>query len=309
MPGPWDSAGKRLLREVPQHVVSWLLKGATFLRTLPTELKSRNIFADGLYEIQVHGQPALMHIEFQSRQHTIMPLRLLEYNVLSSSENDWWPVYTFVIYLRKDGDVPQSPLIRKLRNGEEYQRFYFTVIEMANISARQLLQMGLHGLYPLILLAKGGTEPEVVREMVTDLTEARELELLALAYTFGGLAPGSEAYESWFRRSFAMLDDILEDSWTYQEIVKKGMQKGLQQGMQQGREEERQKVIRGQRETLLEFVHRRFPELNAFAEVHVENIKDTDAMQRLLNQLLFTVQTVEEAKQAIVDVSMEEAGG
>ena len=47
--------------------------------------------------------------------------------------------------------------------------------------------------------------------MVITLTEARELELLALAYTFGGLAPGSEAYESWFRRSFAMLDDILED--------------------------------------------------------------------------------------------------
>ena len=181
---------------------------------------------------------------------------------------------------------------------------------MANISARQLLHMGLHGLYPLILLAKGGTEPEVVREMVTDLTEARELELLALAYTFGGLAPGSEAYESWFRRSFAMLDDILEDSWTYQEIVRKGMQKGMQQGLeqgvQQGREEERQRVIRGQRETLLEFVHRRFPELNAFAEVHVENIKDTDALQSLLNQLLFTVQTPEEAKQAIVDASTEE---
>jgi hypothetical protein len=301
MPGPWDSAGKRLLREAPQHVVSWLLKGATFLRTLPTELKSRNIFADGLYEITAHGQPALMHIEFQSRQHTIMPMRLLEYNVLSSSENDWLPVYTFVIYLRKDGDVPQSPLIRRLRSGEEYQRFYYTVIEMANISARQLLQMGLHGLYPLILLAKGGTEPEVVREMMTDLTEARELELLALAYTFGGLAPGSEAYESWFKRSFAMLDDILEESWTYQEIVKKGMMKG--------REEERQHVIRGQRETLLNFVHRRFPELNAFAEVHVENIKDTDAMQHLLNQLLFAAQTVEEAKQAIVDASAEAAEG
>jgi len=46
--------------------------------------------------------------------------------------------------------------------------------------------------------------------------------------------------------------------------------------------------------------------LSTFAEVHVENIKDTDAMQHLLNQLLFTVRTVEEAKQAIVDASAEE---
>jgi hypothetical protein len=294
MPGPWDSAGKRLLREMPQHVVTWLMRGATFVRTLPTELKSRNIFADGVYEITVDDQPALMHIEFQSRQHKIMPERLLEYNVLTASENDWWPVYTLVIYLRKDGDVPQSPLIRRLRNGEEYQRFYYTVIEMANISARQLLHMGLHGLYPLILLAQGGTEPEVVREMVTDLTEARELELLALAYTFGGLAPGSEAYEAWFKRSFAMLDDILEDSWTYQEILNKG------------REKERQHLIRGQRETLLSFVRKHFPELSAFAELRVENMKNTDALQHLLNQLLFEVQTAEEAKQAIIDASTPE---
>jgi len=62
MPGPWDSAGKRLLREMPQHIVSWLLKGATFVRALPTELKSRNIFADGVYEIIVNGEPAVMHI-------------------------------------------------------------------------------------------------------------------------------------------------------------------------------------------------------------------------------------------------------
>jgi len=45
--------------------------------------------------------------------------------------------------------------------------------------------------------------------------------------------------------------------------------------------------------------------LSTFAEVHVENIEDTDAMQHLLNQLLFTVQTTEEAKQAIVDASKE----
>jgi hypothetical protein len=69
-----------------------------------------------------------------------------------------------------------------------------------------------------------------------------------------------------------MLDDILEDSWTYQEILNKG------------REKERQHVIRGQRETLLGFVRKYFPELSTFAELHVESIKDTDVLQHLLNQ-------------------------
>ena len=306
MPGPWDSAGKRLLREMPQHVVSWLLKGATFVRALPTELKSRNIFADGVYEIAVNDEPALMHIEFQSRQHKTMPERLMEYNMLAASENEWWPVYTFVIYLRKDGEVPQSPLIRRLRNGEEYQRFYYTVVELANISARQFLQMGLHGLYPLILLAKGGTEPEVVREMMTDLTEARELELLALAYTFGGLVPGSEAYEAWFKRSFAMLDDILEESWTYQEIVKKGLEKGRRLGFEEGLEEGRQQLIRELRDTIIGLISMRFPTLLAFAESEVETIKNTDALHTLKSQL-FSIQTTDEAKQAIRDASTAES--
>src|SRR5947209_2710158 len=100
MQGPWDSAGKYLLRMIPQHIVSWLLAGAIYEGTLSTELKSRNIFADGLFTIRVHGRPALMHIEFQSRTHRIMPERLLEYNVLAASENGWRPVYSFVIYLR-----------------------------------------------------------------------------------------------------------------------------------------------------------------------------------------------------------------
>jgi len=76
--------------------------------------------------------------------------------------------------------------------------------------------------------------------------------------------------------------------------------------MMRGREEERQHVIRGQRETLLGFVRKHFPELSAFAELQVENIKDTDVLQHLLNQLLFTVQTAEEAKQAIIDASTED---
>ena len=300
MPGPWDNAGKQFLRVMPQHVVAWLIVGAKFLRTLPTELKSRNIFADGLYAINVDGKPALLHIEFQSRKHKIMPERLLEYNVLASSENDWLPVYTFVIYLRRDGEVPKSPLIRRLLNGEENHRFYFYVIEVAKIPARSILELGLYGLYPLILLTEGGTQPEVVQEMVVTLTEEREIELLALAYTFGGLVPGSDAYDSWFKRSFAMLDDILEESWTYQEIVKKGLEKGERLG----REQERQQRIQDYHDILMNLIGRHFPELTSFAEPRIEALEDADALHILINHLL-AVQTEEEAKQAIIAARAE----
>ena len=106
---------------------------------------------------------------------------------------------------------------------------------------------------PLLPVTESGAEPEVMQEMVTTLEEAGEIELLALAYAFGGLVSGNEAYDAWFKRSFAMLEDILEESWTYQEMIKKGMQKGLERGLEEGlekgREEERQRRVQEQRET------------------------------------------------------------
>jgi len=93
-----------------------------------------------------------------------------------------------------------------------------------------------------------------------------------------------------------MLDDILEESWTYQEIVKKGLEKGKQL--------ERQQRIQEQRETVMNLVRMRFPGLVSFAVSRVEAIKDADALHILINQL-FAVQTEEEAKQAIIAARAE----
>jgi predicted transposase YdaD len=324
MPGPFDNATKRLLREKPQHFVSWLVPEGIYKENLSVELKSRNIYADGLFAITVNEQPALLHTEFQAAKDGLMAERLLEYSVLASSENSWLPVYTYVIYLRRDGDVPKSPLIRRLPSGEEVHRFYYQVIEVAKISAKQLLRRGLLGLLPLLPLTDGGTLPEVMQEAVTTLVEAREIELLALAYTFGGLVSGNRAYDEWFERSFAMLEDILEESKTYQEIARKGMQKGLDLGLQQGlkqgleqgreqglekglekgREEERLQWIHEQQETLLSFVQMRFPELVSLAKQQTAPIKDPEVLHKLIVQL-FGVQTAEEAKQALMEAGIQ----
>lgn len=118
-----------------------------------------------------------------------------------------------------------------------------------------------------------------------------------------------------------MLDDILEESWTYQEIVKKGLQKGMQQGLQQGmqqglqkgREEERRRAeeqqkrwIREQREMIVNLVRMRFPEFAALAQSYIETINDTEVLHRLINRL-FEVQTAAEAQQAIFDARTEAA--
>lgn len=97
-----------------------------------------------------------------------------------------------------------------------------------------------------------------------------------------------------------MLEDILEESWTYQELIKKGMQKGLEKG----REEERQQWVQEQRETLLIFVQMRFPELVPVARQQVAPIKDPETLHNLIIKL-FAVQTAEEARQALMEVGAE----
>jgi flagellar biosynthesis/type III secretory pathway protein FliH len=177
-------------------------------------------------------------------------------------------------------------------------------------------------LLPLLPLTDGGTQPEVMQEAVSTLVEAREIELLALAYTFGGLVTGNRAYDEWFERSFAMLEDIMEESWTYQEIVRKGMQKGLdlglkqglekglqeglekglekglEQGLEQGREEE-------QHQTLISYIQVRFPELVSLAKQQTASIHDPEVLHNLIVKL-FGMQTDDEARKALMEVEKQQ---
>ncbi|HZU71086.1 MAG TPA: hypothetical protein VFA09_27670 [Ktedonobacteraceae bacterium] len=312
MPGPFDSAAKRLLREKPEHYVKWLVDQATFVRQLPTELKSRNIYADGLLYIMVNGKPELLHIEFQTNNDPKMGQRLLEYNILASSENDSLPVYTVVIYLRSDGNVPKSPFIRKHWNGKEYHRFDFEVVELAKIPARTLLDKGLLGVLPLLSMTDGGTEPAVMEEMTTMLLDAGERELLALAFMFGNTIKGGQAYKEWFKRRLAMLDDLLEKSPLYQELLrrgaeegrKEGRKEGLEEGLEEGRKQERQRRIQDRRDTVVSFVQMRFPELIPLAEQQVNSIQDLDELHNLLLRL-FAAQDAEEATQLLTETHEE----
>src|SRR6266487_1116346 len=99
------------------------------------------------------------------------------------------------------------------------------------------------------------------------------------------------------RRVFAMLEDILEESWTYKEIIKKGLEKG--------REEERQQWVQEQHQTLLSFVQVRFPELASLAQQQTATINDPEVLHNLIVKL-FSVQTADEARQAPMQAGTQE---
>ena len=295
MAGVWDSIMKRLVKTYAQHFTNWLVAEATFVRTLNVELQSQQLFVDALMEIISYGEPSLLLIEFQSYRDPEMGRRLLEYSILASREYNHCAVYPYVIYLRKAGEVADSPYIRMHPDGHEAYRFHFRVIQLWEMPAEVFLRHGWSGLLPLVTLTRNGKQPEVVNEMVDRLASAQEYDLLALARLLGGLVFKEGSDESdWFKGRFHMFQDILRESWVYKEIGQEYFEQGIEQGIEQGK-----------RDMLVSFVQKKFPEVTLLAKQQVDKITDSQALQILLFKLV-DAQTIEEARQMLLNLDQNQ---
>jgi predicted transposase YdaD len=187
--GDWDGKVKNLANEAPQDFVKWLLKGAEYVDDLSPRFASRDIEADILYRIAIEHKFYLLHIEFQSTGHPIMARRLWEYNVAAFIKYKL-PVYSFVIYLRPDSSIAQSPYEVRLHDGELAHCFWFRVIKLWTIPTEDLFQTGLTGLLPFVPLSREGQRREAVERVVDELSQEnvdRQRELLSFTYGFASL--------------------------------------------------------------------------------------------------------------------------
>jgi predicted transposase YdaD len=308
MPKPYDDAMKKLVGGNPQDLISWVLPGAQFGKQLPFELNVENIYADGLLLATLDGHEFLAHFEFQSSNDVYIGERLLEYNVLASRQYNYLPVYSCVIYLKNHGNVPHSPFLRGLPNGEEVVRFHYRSIELGKLAAGELLQTGLVGLLPLLPLTKDGARREVVEEMISGLVSAEKPESLWIGYALASKVLKDDL--KWLRRRFAMLEDILRDTPVYQEVLAEGVEKGLEQGLEKGLEKGLEQGIkegelRAQRQTLLDIVQERFPAIARLAKQQADAIEDPEVLRRLTVKISI-VRTSKEAEQFLLNPSSAE---
>src|SRR2546423_2538287 len=322
MAGAWDSMTKRMIGANPEHFTKWLASEATFVAALDIELKSKHLYADSLLQITQDDKPGLLHIEVQAYRDPEMQVRLLEYNVLASRQYSHIPVYPYVICLLEDANVVDPPFTRRFLNGEEVHRFYYQVIRLWDIPAETLLHSGWTGLLPLVSLTRSGKQPEMVKEMIDRLAEANEWDLLAISRLMGGLTFKKGPEREWFRKRFDMFQDILKESWVYQEIgqefleqgyekgiekgleqgLEKGLEQGLEKGLEKGREQERQKRVEGQRQMLMSLVETHFPEITRQAQQYIDTIHDPEDLQAIILKLS-TARRLEEAKGIFPEVA------
>jgi predicted transposase YdaD len=300
MPGRWDTSTKRLVGENPEHFIKWLLPGAEIkekAQSKPLNLNTREREVDALYEILLYGTLCLVHIEFQSFFDGSMAQRMWEYNTLATFSYNR-PTCSFVIYLKKC-EVPESLYEWTFPNGEVIHHFHFKVIKLWEISAKMLKQTGLPGIFPLMVLTKDGKRREVVDEVITSLQQQggeSAKELISLTYIFATLAFENQGDLTWLKRRINQMQDFLQESWLYQEIMQEGFDKGI--------EKEREEELRRQRQLLMTIIHMHFPNITSLSQKQADAIKDPEVLQSLIFKIL-AAETEEEATQCLIAVSQQ----
>ncbi len=299
MPGKWDRSSKRLIGENPGQFIQWLLPDAQYQGVpkpkTPT-METKEIEADGLFQILLVGVLCLVHIEFQSSSDEEMAKRMWQYNALATITYDL-PTSSIVVFLRPCR-VPEPFYTAGFPTGERVHHFWFKVIKLWEITVNEFKQTGLTGIFPLMVLAKDGKRPEVVEEIIQQIeadNSPSAHELLAVTYTLASLVFKKAADRNWLKRRFSVLDNhLFRDSWVYQELIQEGVEKGLQEGI----EKERQQRLKDQRQMLKTLVQAHFPQLVAMAQRKANAIKKPDVLQTLVLNMV-VAQTEEQARQLL----------
>ncbi len=282
--GEWDGQMKHLVGIAREDFVSWLVEGARFDKELSANFATRKRDGDNLWQLEIDSKPSLLHLEFQLEPDENMARRAWEYNVDAAIKYKL-PVNSAVIYLRKPGHPKAaSPYQLKLPNGKVVHTFSFTVIELCKVNTKSLLQRGLKGILPLVPLTQDGQDHDAIEYVIKELRQPgveKAEELLTLTYGLAALVFKKESEHLWLQRRFAMIEDVIKESWAFQDMIQIGH-------------------IERQRQDLLLFVKTYFPNLAQFAQDVCDTIQALEELQSLFENVLRT-RDEEKVRQILLD--------
>ncbi len=289
---------KMLVRAHPQDVLSFLLRETRYVSDMTNEQIIRSVEADFLCNAVRNNQKIVVHVEFQRSRDANMNRRMWEYNIATTYLTKL-PVCSFAIYLWKDKSIVEPPFVLRLVDGNVIHIFYYEAIFLWEVPSERLQQKGLEGLLPLLPLTQGAKKARdrIVNDMIEGLRAAGKEDILALGYAFAGRVYTTEADRKWLTRRFAMFEDFLEESWSYQEMVQKGVDQGIEIGKKQGLE----RALNALRPTFVSIVEARFPELTALAQQQGERFTVPELLSDVIDKLL-KAQTAEQARQILMQL-------
>jgi predicted transposase/invertase (TIGR01784 family) len=222
----FDNTCRRLAELYPSDFASWILhRKVKYTELSPTELSTELIRADSLILLQ--NSDEVLHIEFQTVYKDSLPMRLADYRLRIHRRFPHKRIHQVVIYLRKT------------TSKKVYQDYFqiagmtahFDVIRIWEVPAETLLQYP--GLTPFAVLGQTHNATQTLRTAVKNIAklpdEDQQHEAMAASYILAGLKLKPELISQVIRR------DIMQESATYQVILKEGIEQGIEQGIETGK--------------------------------------------------------------------------
>ncbi len=240
---------------------------------LDTDL-SATLQSDRLFRVD-GPVPAAIHLELESSGRLGIPDELLWYNVAARAANKLLPVHSVLMLLRPKATATDLTGMLEIpgANGEPYLTFQYSVVRVWQESVETLLAAG-PGLAPLALLTNEAASdlPAAFARLrarlhVDAVPDNVERGLLGSTFVLCGLRYDPIQIENLYRE----LSMTLEDSTTYQLILRRGEARGEARGVQG---------------TVLSLGGTRFGPAPQTVETAIRDITDLGRLERLVARLL-----------------------
>ncbi len=269
----FDVTLKALLEDAPED---WpLLAGVRDPQVEVVDADIATISGAADKVLRLHGPPpSMMHFEFQAGPDASLPRRMNVYNAALEDRHDL-PVASVVVLLRPQANlsvlnglyqrqVPQA--------SQPYRIFRYQVIRVWELPVQSLLAGGLGRLALAPVSAVSEAElPGVLREMKRRVTRLRDRGRLGRWWTAVYVLMGMRYQEALVEQLLQGVLDM-EESVTYQAIIRKGVAKGRAEG---ALEEARKMLLRWG-----EAHFRTAPP--ADLQARLEEMQDLDQLEQLL---------------------------
>ncbi len=274
MAQPFDITLKHLLEAHPADCLRLVgLTTAAPIEVIDADLATVSAEADKVFRIN-EPMPWLMHFELQASYDSGLPERMLRYNVLLKTRHGL-PVRSVVILLRSKADGPEmTGVVRHALADEQYLEFKYRVFRIWRQPVETVLAAGLWTL-PLTPLAdvKPRDLPGVIRRMKERVSAVALPSEQAVLWTATYVLMGLRYDEALAHK---LLEGVraMDESVTYQAIIRKGEAKGKAEG----------EVSEAQR-ILLRLGTREFGNPDASTKAAIAEILDCERLEALIEHM------------------------
>ena len=235
----YDATTKYLLEHHPRDLLAFAGLPAEDYRVEAIDADVSTVSASADKILRVHApEPFLAHFEAQSGPDQTVDERILYYSVLMGWRHQL-RVMSVLLLLRREANLLKltGRLEYRLPDGSAYLTFHYQVIRVWEIPVAEVLAGGL-GVLPLAPISDVAQSelPDVIARMKARIDAEAAPQDAAELWTATQILMGLRYSEALAEQLLKGVQDM-EDSVTYQAILRKGEQKGEQKGRQEGRQE------------------------------------------------------------------------